>query len=241
MGASGSAAELFFQLSNASNPNVPVTGVDFTAGDYVYAWYPKTGVFAAASPSQIVEKGLGTFAVQMTSSQSAQDGTAYVFALIPSVSQPFRGSVDIVNPASPARWELPFTVMPLADPVYDADGVGLDWPFTLGQVQQRFSTDGSFSDALLGNIVQRGYNMYAVELTSTQRASDVNAALVAFNASGMVPVVSEWDMIVASYSGGPTPPPPTPTPYVPPVSTGPVDQIALGTSRLALQFRTKLA
>ena len=242
MGSAGSAAELFFQLANAVNPSVPVTGVVFTGHTYISVWLPSTGAFAVVNPSQIVEKGLGTYAVQLTSSQTSKDGTAYVFAEIPSVSQPFRDSLDIVNPASPARYELPFSIMPITDPVYDTGGLGRGWVFAPGEVQQRFASDGAFSNALTGQCVERGFNMYALQLTPAQRAANVNAALVAFSAASMITQVAEWDMIVAVYGSSSITPTPAPTPViVPPPALGTVDQVALGVSRLPAMFKTKVA
>jgi hypothetical protein len=243
VGAFGSAAEVMFQLASGINPNNPVTGQDFTTGTYVSLWLPVFGAFVAVPSSQIVEKGFGTYAVRLTALQTALDGTAYVFAYVPGVSQPSRVQSDIVSPGLPARRELPFVIMPLSDPVYDSGGLGLGHSFTLGEVQTRFSTDSGFANVSLGQIAERGYNMYAVVLTGSQRAVQTDDALVAFNSSSpvpFVPFVAEWDMIVSSY-GRPTPAPPTPPPpYTPPPSLGPVDQVALGVNRLCQQFKTKV-
>jgi hypothetical protein len=240
-GASGASAEVFFQLADATNPNNPILGQDFTTGSYVYLWTPILDAFVVVLTSQIKEKGRGTYAVQCTSAQSAQAGTAYVFAYVPGVSQPSRVMADIVDPLDPARWDLPFVIMPLADPVYDSGGTGLDYAFAGGEVATRFSTDLAFANVPVGQLVERGFNTYAVELTDAQR-HNADGALVSLNVAPMVPFVAEWDMIVATYaSSGPAPLPPAPPPFVPPVSTGPVDQVSAGLGRLALQFKTKVA
>lgn len=240
-GASGVSAEVFFQLADTTNPNNPILGQDFTTGSYVYLWTPALDAFVAVLSSQIKEKGRGTYAVQCTSPQTATAGTAYVFGYVPGVSQPSRVQADIVDPLDPARWDLPFVIMPLSDPVYDSGGLGLDYAFVGGEVAARFSIDLAFANVPVGQLVERGFNMYAVQLTDAQRAH-TDGALVSLNVAPMVPFGAEWDMIVATYaSAGPAPLPPAPPPFVPPVSTGPIDQVNAGLNRLALQFKTKVA
>jgi hypothetical protein len=236
-GASGAAAEIWFGLNNASNPLLPITGYAFSTGQ-VKLSLPSSRSFFSIDTSQLVEKGNGFYAAQLTSTQSAVAGAAYLYSEVFGASQPARVDATITDPSDPARIELPFTILPQSDPVLDSGGLGLDHVFTLGEVSMIFS-GGAFFSVPTSQLVQRGFNMYGLVLTQAQRAN-VNEVGWYVNISSMVPFGASVDMVIASYvASSPAPPYPNPTPpTLPTVPPGNVDEVAAALSRLVFQLHS---
>jgi len=210
LGASSAAAEVPVHLATPSNPLTPVTGYGWSTGDLQVFW-PGTGSFVNAPTGNIVEKGFGDYALQGTSTNTSVAGCVYVYAE-PSVSQPFRGVEFVTDPNDPAIHEVPFTLMSLSNPVYT--GV-TGHSFTLGEVQICFA-GGSYANVPTSQIVEKGYGMYAVVLTSPQRLN-VDKVYVSAQVSGAVPFTADWDMVVSTYIGPvPVAAPPAPIVSEPP-------------------------
>jgi hypothetical protein len=195
---SGLAAEIPFHLTNSADGVSPVTGQTFGSMDAM-VWWPSAGVFAPVSPSSIVEKGFGDYAVQGTSLNTLVAGTAYLYVSTAG-ALPVRQFAFVTNAAAPAPQELPFTLLPISNPVLGND---TGQSFTLGQVQLMLS-GLPYANVPLTKIAERGFSMYAVVLTTAQQLFP-NQAYIYASVSSEMPYSADWGMMSSILI--PTPPP----------------------------------
>jgi hypothetical protein len=93
----GVAGYILFFLANASNPvyGSPVTGHSFASGEVMLCL--PGGSYANANTSAIIELGLGSYALGLTTSQTALRGKAFLYASVSGASN-FETYVDILSP-----------------------------------------------------------------------------------------------------------------------------------------------
>lgn len=168
---SGSDAELPFAIYN--NNNVPQTGFTFSAGQ-VKIKAPGDVAFSNATLGNIVECGHGQYAVQLTSAQTASEGSVLVF-FSDGTNRDF-SNYEMIASSTDEVLEIPFSI-------YNGSGVGVTgFTFSPGDVEIRLP-GGSFSAADEGNVVEYGLGQYALVLTSAQRLSP--GAIMLFFSDGV--------------------------------------------------------
>jgi hypothetical protein len=170
------AAEIPFFLPLASDPiNSGLTGHDFTSNSStgeVQIKLPGGSWFNVAG-SQIVEKGFGRYCVQLTESQCATAGMAYIRAVISgNTAQPYSGNEEIgtlggdipVNGSDVFTFDLPNGT----DPVFGSPITG--HTFSSGEVKICVP-GGSYTNATLGDIAEIGNGLYTLAIHGTETAN----------------------------------------------------------------------
>jgi hypothetical protein len=79
-GSTGSDAELVIKLFNKTT-GAAITGQSFSTGD-IKVWLPSGGSMVSATVANVVEKGLGYYALRLTATESATTGRAYLVLVV---------------------------------------------------------------------------------------------------------------------------------------------------------------
>lgn len=189
-----------FHLNDATFPTQPLVGHGgignpWITGSITVRW-PGDSAFHNATTDHIVEVGFGDYELLADPSEVAVSGCAYLYAAVAG-QQPWRYFYHVATPGDIVIREVPFLLVSTTDINGDTTG----HTFTLGDVQLRFA-NGSYTDVPLTQIKERGNNMYAVVLTSDQRASNVGLVYIYCTATATTMQFSEsFDMIIGG--GGP--------------------------------------
>lgn len=162
------AAEIPFYLPLASNPVFEgLTDHDFsdnaTSTNEVEIMLPG-GDWFYVNGGQIVEKGNGWYAVQLTESQCSVAGTAYIrVVIIGNTAQPYSDSEEIglygggdidIN----GSFDFVFFMPDPTNPIFGPPVTG--HTFTLGEVQYYLPGGDAFVDASLDDISEVGNGFY---------------------------------------------------------------------------------
>lgn len=240
---SPAAAEVQFRLLDVTNPIFnQITGHDFSNNQStgeVRMQLPG-GVWFNPVGSQIVEKGHGWYAVQLSSSQTTTAGLIALHVVVTGAQPIFDveeidiSGGDFANNETTAQ--IPFFLPNATDPINGAPITG--HVFVAGEVQICFP--GSvFANANLANIVELGYGGYALKLSQSQTLARgkiylyVNIGSSSEPAGVVATCLSATASAAAAASGT----------VVTAVSTAgypaQIDHIAAGVRRLPSQFAIK--
>lgn len=163
--------EVPFQLPTSSNPLVGLTAHAWTdAGggvtSEVQILLPGSVVWQDATIANIVEKGYGTYALQLTAVQVATAGVVYIRVVVTG-AQPYTGSevIGVTGGDISVSGDgyVPFFLPDATDPVNGTPITG--HVFSAGEVKVCLP-GGSYVNATVADIVEAGYGAYALKLTA---------------------------------------------------------------------------
>lgn len=199
-----SAAEVPFFLPLTSDPiNSGLTGHTFVSGE-VELNLPGGGGWFAVATSQIVEKGFGRYCVQLTPSQCALAGMAYIRVRISGdPCQPYSGDEEIgtlpgdipLGGSDVFVFDLPNG----SDPIFGSPITGHS--FVTGEVKICLP-GGSYANANTADISEIGMGLYTLAIT-TGETTNRGKVFVYVSVSG-----SQRFEGYLTILGGEAPPPP---------------------------------
>lgn len=206
------AREVEFDLPTLADPLVGLTGHVFVAGEVRVRL---TGFpYVDADPLLVVEKDYGGYALVLTAAQVANRATLYIYVNVAG-AQPFSAEVDIGGPIAvgetdPALREVPFHLPNKDAPLTPITG----HVFVTGEVQAYVPGGAGFVNALVGNVVEKGYGDYALQLTAAQVAARGKLWLYAKTPDSQpwlgTVTIDDGSGADAGDGGGDEPPPPPP-------------------------------
>lgn len=232
------AAEVPFFLPLATNPIAAgLTGHSFSLGE-VQVHLPG-GVWFNVSTGQIVEKGFGRYAVQLTAAQCAVAGQVYVNAVV-SGAQPYDGSEEVGTAGGDigvgVAGVFPVFLANATDPINGAPITGHSW--ATGEVQVCLP-GGSYANADVTKISEVGLGNYELALSTAQTAARGKIYLIATVSGaqrfeGWVTVLNPGGIPLSTGGSTAVPAPTTTASGVPAL----VNHAAAAHNRLAQQFRS---
>lgn len=233
------AAEVPFELPLEANPLNGLTGHVFAPGEAMMK-LPGSGVWIDAR-TQIVEKGYGRYAIQLTAAQCELAG-AVLYDVVVAIAEPDRGfemigtlGGDIAIGADGFVW---FYLANSADPINGAPVTG--HVFAGGEVRVCLPA-GVYHDATVANIIEGGNGLYALRLDSTIGETGRRGKVYLYASVAGAQRFEGYSTILGAAAPAVTPPGPPPIPLVP-VGTlakayPAIDHVQAALDMLPQQFR----
>ena len=220
--------EIPFHLPDATDPLTPITGHVFIAGE-VKIWLPGAVAYVNASVLNVVEKGLGDYALRLTEAQTATAGSVFLYVDIGVTSQVWTSVERICDQISGIAFEETANdqremAFHLSDETSPLDGL-TGHVFVAGEVKIAMP-GGVYANADETRVNEKGFGDYALVLTDAQTAArgKIYLAVVASGAQQW----TSWDEIVAP-AGSADETEPTVTPVTPEGELDPDYEIAAAT------------
>jgi hypothetical protein len=171
-----SAAEVPFYLGSLGAPTTGITGrVGSFGATEVQINLPVSSGSRAwidVANANIVEKGFGWYAVQLTSAQTAVAGNVYILVSNDSLYQPYEGAetigVDGGDMAVGVGGPVPIYLANAGNPVFGSPVTGHSW--STGETQIFLPGGGAFVNASTSNLSEIGNGDYELAVTAANAA-----------------------------------------------------------------------
>ena len=207
--ATPSAAEVPFFLPQYNAPTTGLTGWGFTLGEAQMRL--PGGAWINVPLAQIVEKGFGWYAVQLTAAQTTVAGVVYlrVVVSVANTAQPFVGTETIGDGGGDidvgADGEVPFFLANAANPV---NSPGITGAYPGGTIKLCLPGSNAFADADQADVVDKGFGAYTYLVKRIEGETTTRGKLYLYaTAAGAQPWSGFVTVLLTGVQAIPTPSP----------------------------------